>query len=953
MTDDLPPLQTGLAPVSKAPAPAGFMETAEAQWNADTVRTDVGDFTRGLRRNLTMQMYRLLSPEAQRRVQKRNLAIDPLVRDHVYLEDFVMEEFATERPPVGNFPTTRQDFTARIDAERMRIINDSDETMARGSGLGAFAGGMARAVADPINIALMPFGFGGSLARVAASEALLGGAAELASIPREYQVANELGLDPPNPLERVAVGALAGAGLGTGLHVAGNWLARRLAAPPERAAERAAYPPGVAPSQVDAAIERAEGYMRDDLTPDELLGIAPQSGGLPPIPPDAPPGFAEIRNGIFAGESNGDYDALFGFSNRQGGPFQNVRITQMSVDEAIAFSDPDGAYAQWVDGQIGKVATPMGAYQIVGTTLRDAKKGLGLRGDEIMTPELQDRLGMWILRNQGTRAWEGYRGPRSVFDPPDGALPYVPTSRGYTGTGQVNVGDEFRIDVDYKVMDTSILTRATGDMQPRDRSRVNSDDWIAGTAARLDPAQLMPGPNASTGTPIVSPAGVVESGNGRVAAIDRAYALHPDRAAAYRAQIEAAGFTIPEGVTRPVLVAERKTPLDDAQLKRMVVAAQDGGVAQLTPTEQAQTMAREMRAPVMATMNPDLPPAHGANAAFRLKVMEGLPRSVRNAMVDKDGGLNSYGQWLMKNALFARAWKDEDILSAFAEAAPEELEGLFAALNKAARSWAALVADIEAGLVRPEMDIAPFVLDAVRIIDAARLASGRGGAAVADTLNDLLNQIDLINGPVSPLTTALVRKFWSDGRTAPARDITAFLKGYAAEARQAGRLGQMIEPQGPADVLRRIDPATFGDLPDDLGRTRTQAQEPPPQVRLPEAGLEQGALSPEVIEANAAAVDDLLSGAVQARTTDVPPASASPRVPDATPPAQTAPAPATVQPARLQGTDPALDAAFAAYEIDMPDGTRVTAAEVLRDLDQDAQFDAFIQACAITQGDPA
>ena len=66
-------------------------------------------------------------------------------------------------------------------------------------------------------------------------------------------------------------------------------------------------------------------------------------------------------------------------------------------------------------GQVGRVATPMGAYQIVGTTLRAAKQGLGLTGNERMTPELQERLGQHIYQQQGTGAWEGYRGPRDSF----------------------------------------------------------------------------------------------------------------------------------------------------------------------------------------------------------------------------------------------------------------------------------------------------------------------------------------------------------------------------------------------------------------------------------------------------------------------------------------------------------------------------------------------------------
>lgn len=129
-----------------------------------------------------------------------------------------------------------------------------------------------------------------------------------------------------------------------------------------------------------------------------------------------------IRAGIFAGESGGDWDALFGYSNRQGGQFANTRLRDMTVDQALAFSDPRGPYAQWVKGKIGRVATPMGAYQIVGTTLRAAKDGLGLTGNEKMDEATQDRLGQWILAKQGTGAWEGYRGPRDPASIPGGPI---------------------------------------------------------------------------------------------------------------------------------------------------------------------------------------------------------------------------------------------------------------------------------------------------------------------------------------------------------------------------------------------------------------------------------------------------------------------------------------------------------------------------------------------------
>ena len=85
----------------------------------------------------------------------------------------------------------------------------------------------------------------------------------------------------------------------------------------------------------------------------------------------------------------------------------------MTIDEALAFADPKGDYAQYVALQNkGEVATPMGAYQIVGKTLRDAKNALKLDGGLKLTKNVQDKIGKWLFETQGTDAWVGYKGPR-------------------------------------------------------------------------------------------------------------------------------------------------------------------------------------------------------------------------------------------------------------------------------------------------------------------------------------------------------------------------------------------------------------------------------------------------------------------------------------------------------------------------------------------------------------
>lgn len=124
---------------------------------------------------------------------------------------------------------------------------------------------------------------------------------------------------------------------------------------------------------------------------------------------------SDVRQAIFKGESGGDYDTLYGNSHRAGGKFAGVKLTNMTVNEALEFSKAGGDYAEWSKSQKGvkpgTYATPMGAWQIVGSTLKRASKALGLKGDEKMTPELQDRIADYIYQTQGTNAWKGYRGP--------------------------------------------------------------------------------------------------------------------------------------------------------------------------------------------------------------------------------------------------------------------------------------------------------------------------------------------------------------------------------------------------------------------------------------------------------------------------------------------------------------------------------------------------------------
>ena len=194
----------------------------------------------------------------------------------------------------------------------------------------------------------------------------------------------------------------------------------------------------------------------------------------------------EIKAGIFAGESGGDYNALFGFSNRPGGRWAGTNITDMTVDEAIQFTNPSGPYAQWVKDQIGRVATPIGGFQVVGSTLRKIKDSMGLTGSERMTPEMQDRIGQQILKEQGTGAWMGYKGPRDPSSVKGVTINSTPFSSPWSAAAAMP--EEMAGDAPVSVADAPVTEQApatwqeavTKDLEGKDDETGGLEDMISG-----------------------------------------------------------------------------------------------------------------------------------------------------------------------------------------------------------------------------------------------------------------------------------------------------------------------------------------------------------------------------------------------------------------------------------------------------------------------------------------
>ena len=103
----------------------------------------------------------------------------------------------------------------------------------------------------------------------------------------------------------------------------------------------------------------------------------------------------------FAEGTGKDYDTLLGYQHKDGARFAGVKVTDLTVDQAVEFSRVGGDYANYSKEAVGRVATPMGRYQIVGRTLKGLKKDMGLTGNEKLTPELQDKMFATLLQQAG------------------------------------------------------------------------------------------------------------------------------------------------------------------------------------------------------------------------------------------------------------------------------------------------------------------------------------------------------------------------------------------------------------------------------------------------------------------------------------------------------------------------------------------------------------------------
>jgi hypothetical protein len=347
--------------------------------------------------------------------------------------------------------------------------------------------------------------------------------------------------------------------------------------------------------------------------------------------------------------------------------------------------------------------------------------------------------------------------------------------------------DGRRAEVKSEIVDARDLVAAAGDLQPRDRSRQQSDVQIEDIAINLDPMRLMFAPETDRGAPIVGPDNVVESGNGRRAALIRAAEAYPERFEAYKQALREQGFSVPnEGV--PILVSRRTSAMTPDERIAFVTGSNTSAIARMSATEAALTDVRAMTDDVVsAYAGGDVKLA--GNREFVRGFLGRLPPNEAAALVDADGALNADGVRRLENGLVAAAYGDPDLVARFAEATDNNAKSITGALSDVAGDWTRMRRAVQAGEISPDLDLTPNVLGALRLISRAREQAALQGRPVSHLVDEAVRQVDMMDGAIDPRTEAIVQLFYGEtyARAKSRDDIAIAMRAIVEEVEAAGR----------------------------------------------------------------------------------------------------------------------------------------------------------------------
>lgn len=354
-----------------------------------------------------------------------------------------------------------------------------------------------------------------------------------------------------------------------------------------------------------------------------------------------------------------------------------------------------------------------------------------------------------------------------------------------------------RVAVQPEVVDMATLKKATGALQVRNRDSASSAAQVEDIAINLDPARLMPNVDGSQGAPLVGPDNVIDSGNGRVLALERAADAYPERYAAYRKALEDAGYST-EGMERPVLISRRLTELSPEARAQFNADVNSPTTARMSAVELAALDRAALTDDVLNALT-DAPVTARSNRDFVARFLANLPQNDRGALLDTAGNLNADGVRRIESTLVAAAYGDIDagVVRRFAEATDDNTRAIVGAMADVAGKWTLMRRAAKSGKIDPDFDATPELTTALRLLGGWRDQAAREKRSVSNVIREGMAQLDLLSGEIPPEAQIFVRMFYQNDHFAVATGRETL----------AGRLSDVIDTAMTFDLDQ---PQIFG-----------------------------------------------------------------------------------------------------------------------------------------------
>lgn len=294
-------------------------------------------------------------------------------------------------------------------------------------------------------------------------------------------------------------------------------------------------------------------------------------------------------------------------------------------------------------------------------------------------------------------------------------------------------------DATYKIVPAGDIT-ASHDMnyavndlypaeyQPRDRNRPQMRGQVEKMTKGMKPELLAESQFVNEGAPVVNNSGVVLNGNGRVMAVQKAYKgltdAHKKSAKAYKDYLVSIAPSLgiaPEKVQsmdHPVLVRQAA---DDADTSAIINSTEGG--AKLGGAEQAKADADRLKLSTLEQfvdngtgefMNP-------SNREFRRTAAKDIFSDAEgNSVFNAKGELSPIGALRIRNAIFAKAYKDDYLLTQLSEATDNNSKNIMNAMIAAAPEVAKVNEGIKEGNLYPDYDISDVITKTAKTIMSLR-----------------------------------------------------------------------------------------------------------------------------------------------------------------------------------------------------------------------------------------